>query len=82
MSTQYKIAEQGNKSLKVDERSNKLSLLFFRTSNSSPQTLLSDLEPEEVVDIAIQLLQVSLYWHTDNDKAHLEMIDKLKKLCY
>ena len=40
------------------------------------------LQPDEVVNLALGLLQASLYWHTDNSAAHAAIIKRVQALKY
>lgn len=84
MSTSYRIAQQSPALLELDEASNKLSLIYWRDEhkNEAPQILLSRLEPEELVNLALNLLQVSLYWHRDNEAAQADIIKRIQNMRY
>jgi hypothetical protein len=73
MGTTYRIAKQGNLEFTIDEHSNKLDLCVganvelngTKYGNGSIAVTMSNLAPEAVIQMALEMLKVCSYWTED-----------------
>ena len=64
MSTQYTILEKGQMLVELDESSNRFSFSFTMKEET---TFYGSFEPEEVVGMALEMLNVVSYWMTSDE---------------
>lgn len=79
MSTQFPIYKGKQLELEIDERSTKFELGAYITMPDG-EVIMSDeplLEPEEIIDIAMKMIQPTLY-HVDNPRDFMENVIKVK----
>lgn len=68
MSTEYKLLVRGERSVLLEEHSNKLNLTAeINGDGNGSIPILRDLSPSEVARIAFKMLCVASYWMSDDD---------------